>query len=464
MGNELHTENNDFKLNLQGDTPSKKRKKWPIVLIISILVAVIGLTLFWILWDADSEEETLTIIDIERQNASNISFDSSLFGNAYGSKVKIDLNINKMALSLLEDNLGELDSILSDLSIKAAFEHNDNMFRFEGDIGSSDETLPNFEVILDEENKKLYFVSDELTDSYIVFDLMELEGMNALTDSLDFSNATSINETVLTQYLEKFWQLLIIQEQKVETITVNDISQQCNVYNSKINADDFMDLLEEIINDAEEQFPSLKDAFNSLRNELDKMALEDDILWTVYVNDSGKIMGRKICVGTEEILSYMYTSDKEQFGFVCVFTDLKISGSGKLKGNKMSGSFDLSIDGTKYLEISPEEYDLEDHIKGMPNGKIKIKLTKKALKDLLDIELDLPLSMTVEFESSESSKDICIDLMEIVELNIQVDLYEPGVIEIPTGVEIDGTDPDALNRWLESADYADLLGNLENVG
>jgi len=125
-----------------------------------------------------------------------------------------------------------------------------------------------------------------------------------------------------------------------------------------------------------------------------------------------------------------------------------VQGNATLKDGLMDGTFIVSLEDVDYLKLTADDFDVEGMGKGALNGSLEFEPTDELIELLFGAELSLPISIVMEFETTEDGQNVELSLMEIITLSINMRDFEPREITIPEGNEINGLDTDALSRLL----------------
>ncbi len=444
-------------LNLEGNSEKKPVKKWPIICAIIIAVlAVATIVIFFVIKGLNKtpEDQVVTIVDVERQAADYDCFD--LFANEgpVGQSAQISLDINEFALKMIQNQYPELEMLgeLNGLSIDTTFETNNGMARFALGLELEEKSIPPVEVIVDSETKSLYVASDLFSGNYLRLDMASVENEEIDTEMLQVLWDAIVNSDMTDRYFNNFLELMTAQETKKEMVTVNGVTQECTVYSAQIDFNAIAQLIVDYFKELKENNGNNSDLFDSAIENIEESLISAEepwvLCWRVYTDDAGKIIGRDICDEDEKLLYYLVTIDGEDVGVVFTANTLEITGNAELEDGLLDGTFIVSWDDVDYLKVSTDGFDIEGFKNGTPNGSVEIEPTDDFMGLLFDEKISLPVSVTIDFESTESQQNIALSLMEMVTLNIKLSQYTPETISLPEGNEISGEDSDVLSRLL----------------
>lgn len=474
----------DISLNLSGESTKRKIKKWPF--IVAAVVAILALAVV-LLWNPISKllnkEEHKTVHDLEREALTQLidgfidcydSIVSSEQSDPVGAKYHMEFEIDSIALMFIKKQYPELSAleILNEVSVDACFENDGERVRLSVAPVHQEADLPEGELILDLQTKLLYVAAESLTDEYLEFDLSQI---SAAADYLAIAGQLpepEALEKILKDYLESLLALMVLKAESNELVSVGDIEQTCTVYSMELNARDFMELNIDVLNELSElcgEDTQLGGLFEMAKTEaetsMENIKEDDVILWTDFVDDQSRIIGREVKKNAEEDgLYYLCVRNNEQLALKCTFDTIEFSGTGTCKENKLDGTFMLLADGIKYLEIRPDDIDLKELENGEIEGTVQFVLSDELAEMLLGSVPGLPMEFDVEFNITEDACKFVINYMDLASVSFYVTEYVPEKIDLPTGTAIDGSDTDALNRWLQSIDIEKIKQELEKIG
>jgi hypothetical protein len=227
-------------------------------------------------------------------------------------------------------------------------------------------------------------------------------------------------------------------------------------------------------------------ALEEVRNQTDFS--EDEIVMTLWLDNRGKIQGRRIVStsdnGDAEFYYYM-PQNGDNFGFrVGLDTpdhSLSFSGNGSYAGLMLSGAFKLRYDGEDWLNIDISDYDTAEAQKGFLNARITIipaaGLRNRIYQDaaLPDLAATLISGYSLRFDFSayldhSQVKFSIIDSRErmFAAMDITSSQGTGRDIAIPSGdvIMVMGRDGEfdmaALMRWAATIDGDAFVNDLKN--
>ncbi len=196
-----------------------------------------------------------------------------------------------------------------------------------------------------------------------------------------------------------------------------------------------------------------------------------------YVDKSGNIIGRTVEYNGEEVLSFGFAENGDDFGFTAKYYGKVVAdGNGKTKNKAVSGTFKLyDLSKNELMTVKVKDLDREGIEKGAVNGEFVISPSQR-LYDLLPFDTgNIPPIFTnnLEFEvgvytgSDAVRAEIAPRFGGIDFGKLTLELTKTAR-EVPTAPERDEavrlTSPDDLSAWLEDFDPDDLTEKLAEAG
>lgn len=481
--NNLCSEN--IVLNLNGDQPKKKIKKWPFIIGVAVLLIVALVVSFWKpIMNIFKEDETKTVADYETNAFSGFTdsfirdYESALLNensNSFGTKYHFEVEIDDLALKVIEKQMPRLADLgkLNDISLDIVIENDGEKYRLMLVPEHVEAELPAFDFQFDPAANCIFVILDGFTNDYLKFDLNALPVDLGDYDHLKSSEHPSADalEAVLKNYYLELIALMEPGDVTADSVTLYEIEQNCTAHTATISGNEFTQLslvtIDRIVDlyYADSQLPDeFLDDVDDLKASIKEKFQDEIITWTIFVDDNDCIIGRRILVGIETLFDYLILTEGEDIALSIMFADFEISGSGTLKKEKLSGKFVLYADGTKYLEIKPEDVIIGTASNGELSGSVEIKISDEMAKEIFGLESTLPLEFVISFDINNGEKQFVISYLNLVSLSVQIAGYTPDGILLPDGQAINGSDPDALNRWLSGMDLTKMEEELNRAG
>lgn len=382
--------------------------------------------------------------------SSVVTEDQSLSGS-------IDVQLGDEARTLLVDLLGStLDEInegddlkwLKTASIDYEVNRKDDLGSFGGKVLLNGTGIASLNGILEFESGKIWISIPELSERYFEMSMedMELDDMridlgsvfDAIT-SMDMTGANpalqalpeaDVMEKLIEKYLNAALDCIENVEKTKDSLTVEGVTADYTAMITTIDGEAMeaivkkvgpmlkedkdikeiiigvMDAMEE---DGEQYYNDFLDAIDEMLADADDISedMTDDIIMTVYTDNSDEVHGRTLEFGDYEIKLLM-PEKGGKFGLEVSYSEageemFRILGSGTRKGSKLTGQMDLDIEGEFMGVIGLEEFDDERLEKGELSGAI----TFQPSAELLDmLSSDIPDALVSILEDIELRLDM----------------------------------------------------------
>lgn len=419
-------------------------------------------------------------------------------GVAQDSNLKVTINPEFGALLGL-GNVKSVEAKLTSLSKNGNAKSNIGILY-------NDTSLLTMDTFMNTSLNELYLKIPELSNAYLLFAFEELMTQaNATVTVFDSSNYIEnvqalINEEALSAdnintILKKYTSIItknidhVTLEKDIE-LSASEISSNYSKLIAEIDEEDLYNMGMAILNEAkndeaimnicilldlctkEEYAKLVDDAILELNTNKESMiASEDSIIMSVYVDNSGKIMGREF-ISTDDVatsLGYYITRKGTDFGLNAWVTEddiniAQVTGNATYANHSFTGKANISVseyndtygDYTTYaFDLAFEDVSHSDK-KEQFNGKYTIT------SDLL-AGMELILDCTSEQDQQKIVIDLLYSAMKTatIEINSKELPYED--FEFPSATEevIDGTND--INSYLETADFDSFITKLEDT-
>lgn len=305
--------------------------------------------------------------------------------------------------------------------------------------------------------KYIKFVANSVEDVEETKTEIEAEGITQkvteLTVDLDGKLAINISVNLLKE----------VKKDKDLQKIIKDIAKAGDF---DYDEDDFLDSLDELIEEAE---------------DIDTDELDDEFTGklSLYVNNKGEIVGIEI---KDDYSKFTYYAPQKgsKFGFSMQFKDetatyFKITGTGKVSGSKRSGEFDISVQGLKVLNVKLDKVNMDLLNDGVFNGKITLSLPDDTV-DLIDSNMgysSYDFSQLSDFSLTISSKtksyykensEITLNYKDkpYVELKIDSNTGKGKNVKTPNNY-VSTEDYDEVEEWRENFDRDKFVKKLKKA-
>lgn len=357
---------------------------------------------------------------------------------------------------------------------------------------------------------------EELTPDDTDVDIPTDNFASAYSDSIslsaslmsDLSSAlpeASVIETLLDKYGSMLFDNLTEGESSQETLTAGDISQDCTVYEGQISSEDAVktatELLEAAKSDSDiesilntwndklssdenlyENFTTAVDKGLNALKDTDTSDSEDSYLSTkIWVDENGRIAGRalKIQEGdtTTPILTWQMPENGSDFGYLLTIASddintYSLSGSGQIDGDKLNGTYELSLADSISAIIEVKDYDTVSAKEGNLNGNYKITFPSSDTGNEDDYYSSIleNFALVLDLNSEKDSGSVALSIENagstLGTLSITGGAGE--AVEIPDLASLkdvyDANNNDDMNAYAATLDFTSIMDNLSKAG
>lgn len=357
---------------------------------------------------------------------------------------------------------------------------------------------------------------EELTPDDTDVDIPTDNFASAYSDSIslsaslmsDLSSAlpeASVIETLLDKYGSMLFDNLTEGESSQETLTAGDISQDCTVYEGQISSEDAVKTatelleaaksdsdIESILNTWNDKLSSDENLYESFTTAVDKglNALkdtdtsdsEDSYLSTkIWVDENGRIAGRALEIQegdtTTPILTWQMPENGSDFGYLLTIASddintYSLSGSGQIDGDKLNGTYELSLADSISAIIEVKDYDTVSAKEGNLNGNYKITLPSSDTDNEDDYYSSIleNFALVLDLNSEKDSGSVALSIENagstLGTLSITGGAGE--AVEIPDLASLkdvyDANNNDDMNAYAATLDFTSIMDNLSKAG
>ena len=324
----------------------------------------------------------------------------------------------------------------------------------------------------------------------------------------DLSSAlpeASVIETLLDKYGSMLFDNLTEGESSQETLTAGDISQDCTVYEGQISSADAVKTatelleaaksdsdIESILNTWNDKLSSDENLYESFTTAVDKglNALkdtdtsdsEDSYLSTkIWVDENGRIAGRALEIQegdtTTPILTWQMPENGSDFGYLLTIASddintYSLSGSGQIDGDKLNGTYELSLADSISAIIEVKDYDTVSAKEGNLNGNYKITFPSSDTDNEDDYYSSIleNFALVLDLNSEKDSGSVALSIENagstLGTLSITGGAGE--AVEIPDLASLkdvyDANNNDDMNAYAATLDFTSIMDNLSKAG
>lgn len=357
---------------------------------------------------------------------------------------------------------------------------------------------------------------EELTPDDTDVDIPTDNFASAYSDSIslsaslmsDLSSAlpeASVIEALLDKYGSMLFDNLTEGESSQETLTAGDISQDCTVYEGQISSADAVKTatelleaaksdsdIESILNTWNDKLSSGENLYESFTTAVDKglNALkdtdtsdsEDSYLSTkIWVDENGRIAGRALEIQegdtTTPILTWQMPENGSDFGYLLTIASddintYSLSGSGQIDGDKLNGTYELSLANSISAIIEVKDYDTVSAKEGNLNGNYKITFPSSDTDNEDDYYSSIleNFALVLDLNSEKDSGSVALSIENagstLGTLSITGGAGE--AVEIPDLASLkdvyDANNNDDMNAYAATLDFTSIMDNLSKAG
>ena len=357
---------------------------------------------------------------------------------------------------------------------------------------------------------------EELTPDDTDVDIPTDNFASAYSDSIslsaslmsDLSSAlpeASVIETLLDKYGSMLFDNLTEGESSQETLTAGDISQDCTIYEGQISSADAVKTatelleaaksdsnIESILNTWNDKLSSDENLYESFTTAVDKglNALkdtdtsdsEDSYLSTkIWVDENGRIAGRALEIQegdtTTPILTWQMPENGSDFGYLLTIASddintYSLSGSGQIDGDKLNGTYELSLADSISAIIEVKDYDTVSAKEGNLNGNYKITFPSSDTDNEDDYYSSIleNFALVLDLNSEKDSGSVALSIENagstLGTLSITGGAGE--AVEIPDLASLkdvyDANNNDDMNAYAATLDFTSIMDNLSKAG
>ena len=357
---------------------------------------------------------------------------------------------------------------------------------------------------------------EELTPDDTDVDIPTDNFASAYSDSIslsaslmsDLSSAlpeASVIEALLDKYGSMLFDNLTEGESSQETLTAGDISQDCTVYEGQISSVDAVKTatelleaaksdsdIESILNTWNDKLSSGENLYESFTTAVDKglNALkdtdtsdsEDSYLSTkIWVDENGRIAGRSLEIQegdtTTPILTWQMPENGSDFGYLLTIASddintYSLSGSGQIDGDKLNGTYELSLADSISAIIEVKDYDTVSAKEGNLNGNYKITFPSSDTDNEDDYYSSIleNFALVLDLNSEKDSGSVALSIENagstLGTLSITGGAGE--AVEIPDLASLkdvyDANNNDDMNAYAATLDFTSIMDNLSKAG
>lgn len=442
---------------------------------------------------------------------------------------KFSVQLSDSLVSILED-LSDYDYDLewiNDLEISFSENFKEDVMSFVMGLSHNKTDLVSLEYIMDLASGEMFMNLPGMSEMFVTadmaetsgYDSAEFEALSEVFKSLDMQ--TMLPEKALNGFLTEIVSTAVKSIEEVtfeETeLEANGVSQACVAYTAEISeknaaeialaaltmlkeSENFETLVTSYVSalndmsvyvDDLDSFDDADEAYDTLMEEIDSAiesveeAIDDDdfdedflITWTTYITKKKDIIGIEIDIEDEE--SYIDTTvclltarNKNDVGVEAYVKDsgeklFELEGDLTDDGKKLSGTYELSVEGESMLIVELDGIDVKKLDEGLFLGSINLSPSKD-LANMITDEMDLSviglslskLSIQIDVPENDGKKSkMSLSLMNgdeaFVSFVIDGEISDGADVKLPK----DATDDPG--EWVEGIDFDGFIEKVQD--
>lgn len=429
------------------------------------------------------------------------------------ANIAVGVEVGDMLMTTLQTALNQsgvnMDiAWLESVSLQPVCQVYENTMKLDLLIGINDKPIITITGIWDLDSQQIYIGAPGLHDTFIQMDAVDLFGSDAydIADTMIQSREMSEQlmeimptgeqlKTLITTYWGLIFESIEEGEKETQKVSCGGLEQNMTVITVELSQKDVLKIAENVLKhakkdktigdilddvgdymtdlygyemDMEELFEeAVEEALDSIDEAKEYVERGDFITLETFIDGKNEIVGRTITVevdGEEVELYYITVTEGKEFAFQAEIADMAvIEGEGTLSGDKRTGSYTLSVDGTEYVTLELEDFSCTD---GKPSGTLRIVPCSDLYSSAgaAASAVSILSTATVELTFDESTVRLAVEISgaEMLALTFSADYGKAQPIDIPDS--IDANDDNAAMEWVSELDLSTLISNLKEAG
>lgn len=415
-------------------------------------------------------------------------------------------------LRLLKDMGADL-SWLNSAGIKYYVNTKDNDVEFTTTLYLNEKEILNPTFILDSQKKAVYAKIPELTKDVAKYDLEQFsEQFDEIFAKLEKFRKAYPDSKEVDKLFSKYVKLVLSCVENVEKekadFECDEVTQKCTRLKATLKDKDIQNIIKTVCKEAskdkdlkklfedlcksmeveeyEEAYERFVEGLESMEEKAEEIELGGKIVVEVYVDGDAEIVGRVYKFvpdeGNDVTVKIGHATKGSKRGFEASFKKgehvAKFAGTGKLKGNKVTGEYVLKVDGEKYFAINVEKLDLGALVDGYLKGHFSCEFDgnlgmitsliprqiRKGISSFSDVDIKLGLDLNVDTSAKKHNIDLGVlkDGEELFRVALKGTVKSASKVKIPSKA-VDVTDGSDLQSFLGDLSWDTLLDKLEDA-
>ena len=367
--------------------------------------------------------------------------------------------------------------------------------------------------ILDSQKEVVYAKLPELTKDVLKYDLESYsEQFEEIFAKAEKMRKAYPDSKAVDKLFSKYVKLVLgcvenVEKEKVD-FECDEVTQKCTKLKVTLKDKDIQNIIKTVcknaskdkdlkkifvesckameMDDYDQYYDKFVEIMETMEERADELEINGKIVIEVYVDGSAKIIGRVYKYipdeGSDVIVKLGTATKGSKMGFEASIQlgefDIKFAGTGKLKGNKVSGEYALKVKDEKYFELNVEKLDLNALNNGYLKGHFTCEIDgdlrmirsfmprdiRKAMKELPDLNFDLGMDLNIDTSAKKHNIDLGFlkDGEELFRIAMKGEIKSASKVKIPSKA-IDVTDSSDLQDFLGDLSWDSLLDKLEDA-
>lgn len=415
-------------------------------------------------------------------------------------------------LRLLKD-LGADLSWLNSAGIKYYVNTKDNDVEFTTTLYLNEKEILNPSFILDSQKKAVYAKIPELTKDIAKYDLEEFsEQFDEIFTKLEKFRKAYPDTKEIDKLFSKYVKLVLgcvenVEKEK-EDFECDEVTQKCTKLKVTLKDKDLQNIVKTVCKEAskdkdlkklfeelcksleieeyEEAYERIVEGLESMEEKAEEIELGGKIIVEVYVDGDAEIIGRVYKFvsddGEDFTVKIGHATKGSKRGFEASFKRgeyvVKFAGTGKLKGNKVTGEYVLKVNGEKYFAVNVEKLDLGALVDGYVKGHFTCEFDgnmgmitsllprqiRRNVSNFSDMDMKLGLDLNIDTSAKKHNIDLGVlkDGEELFRIAFKGTVKSASKVKIP-GKAVDVTESSDLQSFLGDLSWDSLLDKLEDA-
>lgn len=508
--------------------PKKKAGKLGLIIGAAVLVvAVVLLAIGWksvsrfFMRTFAAPQEYLAVV--EKDAAADLAEDIATSYDEYlasydpkggSTNIAVGIEVGDMLMTTLQTALSQsgVDADLSwleSVSLQPVYQMYENTMKLDVLVGINDQPITTVSAVLDMDAGMIYIGAPDLHKTYLSMDAEELFGyeyedfVQTMTQSREMTEQLmeilptgDQLKTLITTYWGLIFESIEEGEKETQKVSCGGLEQSMTVITVELSQKDILKIAEKVLEhakddkligdildnvgdymsdlygyemDMEELFEeAVEEALDSIDEAKEYVEKGDFITLETFIDNSNAIVGRTVTVemdGEEVELYYITVKEGKEFAFQAELAEtVVIEGEGTINGDKRTGSYTFSAEGTEYVTLELEDFGT---VNNKLTGTLRIVPSTNLIRDgEMAAAASILSTATVELTfSDEGTVRVALEVSgsEMLALTFSATSGKASAIAIPDSISSEASDAEGM-KWLSEFDLDGLMSNLQKAG